>query len=534
MAPEFIARKHGRIPVEYMHPALEQILSQTYGVALYQEQVMQIAAVLAGFSMAESDGLRKAMGKKLPAEMAKYRTRFIDGCVQGGTEKKLGGQIYDMVERFAGYGFPKAHSAAYGVITAQTAYLKANHPIEFMAALMSTDIGNTERTVFDVAECRRMKVPVLTPDVDKSGVDFTVETDASGARSIRFGLGGVKNVGFGAVENVISSRASLAERRFGSLEGFCASIDWSSVTKRVAESLGKSGALDSFGERAAVLASLDSLIGASQRRQKAAARGQMDLFGGLSDPIEETTTSKLADVPPADRKDLLSWEKEFLGVYLSSHPLMDVVAHGAPAGHAQVVDISELNVGERVKLISMVTGIRRIATKNNRTMAVLEVEDLTGSLEIVAFPDSFDQFRDVLVDDALLAFAATIDDRGDKRQLILESVTSELPLARQPEPRHPRIAIWLPATGNVWNDIDLMQRIDGALRRHEGASEVVFNVPQGTSMSRLKSRSRRVEWSPELVEDLQLILGEDQVTIESDADHDVTGDTGNAQLRQVA
>lgn len=534
MAPEFIARKHGRIPVEYMHPALESILAETYGVALYQEQVMQIAGVLAGFSMAESDGLRKAMGKKLPAEMAKYRSRFIDGCVQGGIEKRLGGQVYDMVERFAGYGFPKAHSAAYGVITAQTAFLKANHPIEFMAALMSTDIGNAERTVFNVAECRRMGIAVLPPDVDKSGVDFIVESDVSGTRSIRFGLGGVKNVGIGAVENMISARVMLPGQRFGSLEGFCASIDWSSVSKRVAESLGKSGALDSFGERAAVLSSLDSLIAASQRRQKAAARGQMDLFGGLDEPPDETSTSQLADVPTANRRDLLAWEKEFLGVYLCSHPLLDVLANGAPTGHLQIVEISELIAGERVKLVGMIKGIRRIATKNNRTMAVLEVEDLTGSLDVVAFPDSFDEFSSVLIDEALLVFVARTDDRGDKRQLILESVTTELPLSRTSEVQHPLVTIRLPATGNVWNDIDLMQQIDGALRSHEGDCEVVLYVPKGASMVRFKSRSRRVEWSPDLVEDLQHIMGEDRVAIDPALDRALTSGITNGELKAVA
>jgi len=537
MAPEFVGRKHGRIPVEYMHPALESILSETYGIALYQEQVMQIAATLAGFSMAESDGLRKAMGKKLPAEMAKYRSRFIDGCVQRGTEKRLGGQIYDMVERFAGYGFPKAHSAAYGVITAQTAYLKANHPIEFMAALMSTDIGATERTVFNVAECRRMGISVLPPDIDKSGVDFSVERDASGAECIRFGLGGVRNVGIGAVEHIVTARINLQERRFASLSGFCAAVDWSTVTKRVAESLGKSGALDCYGERAAVLASLDPLISASQRRQKAAARGQMHLFGGLSETTEDTSSSVgLVDVAPVDRKNILVWEKEYLGVYLSSHPLMDVLANGAPPGHAQVVEIADRNAGERIRLIGMVTGVRRIATKSNRTMAVLEVEDLTGSLEVVAFPDSYDEFNAVLVNDALLVFEAKIDDRGDKRQLILENANEELPIARPLPARHPQVALRLPASGNVWDDIGLMQEIDGVLRRHEGDCEVVLWVPRGSSRARFKSRSRRVEWSPELAEDLRTILGEDGVGVEIEADDDrsVAETTGADGLERAA
>ena len=538
MAPEFVGRKHGRIPVEYMHPALESILSETYGVALYQEQVMQIAATLAGFSMAESDGLRKAMGKKLPAEMAKYRTRFIDGCAEGGTEKRLGGQIYDMVERFAGYGFPKAHSAAYGVITAQTAYLKANHPIEFMAALMSTDIGNTERTVFNVAECRRMGIAVLPPDIDRSGVDFSVEQDATGTKRIRFGLGGVKNVGIGAVEHIVASRSALPEGRFATLAGFCAAVNWSTVTKRVAESLAKSGALGCFGERAAVLASLDPLISAAQRRQKAAARGQMDLFGGIGETTEETSAVVLAEAAPADQKDLLIWEKEFLGVYLSSHPLMEVLGNGAPSGHAQVVDIADRNAGDRIRLIGMVTGVRRIATRSNRTMAVLEVEDLTGTVEVVAFPDSFDEFGKMLTNDALLVFQAKVDDRGDNRQLILEDVSDELPVSRPVPPPQPRVALRLPTSSNVWDDIGLMQDIDAVLRRYEGDSEIVLLLPCGSSQVRFRTRSRRVEWCPELAEELRRILGNDGVEIEgkveSGIDEQVHTEVGEASLERAA
>ncbi|MBA2246551.1 MAG: DNA polymerase III subunit alpha [Chloroflexia bacterium] len=534
MAPEFVGRKHGRIPVEYMHPELESILSETYGVALYQEQVMQIAATLAGFSMAESDGLRKAMGKKLPAEMAKYRSRFIEGCVQRGTEKVLGGQIYDMVERFAGYGFPKAHSAAYGVITAQTAYLKANHPIEFMAALMSTDIGNTERTVFNVAECRRMGIAVLPPDVEKSGVDFSVEVNAEGGNSIRFGLGGVKNVGIGAVEHIVASRTRLPERKFGSLAGFCAEIDWSAVTKRVAESLGRSGALDCYGERAAVLASIDALIGAAQRRQKAAARGQMDLFGGFSEPIEDAASDTLVEAPPASNKELLGWEKEFLGVYLTSHPLMDVFANGAPHGHAQVVEIADLNPGERVRMVGMVTGVRRIATKSNRTMAVLEVEDLTGSMEVVAFPDSFDEFNGALVNDALLVFGAKVDDRGEKRQLILESVSADLPLPQRSEAPRPEVTIRLPVSGDVWDDIDMMQDIDEVLRRHEGESEVILWVSRGRARARFKSRTRRVEWSVELVEELRTVMGDRRLEIEHGGADEPAMDRETDALKRAA
>ena len=236
---------------------MEPILKETNGVPLYQEQVMQIANVLAGFSMAESDGLRKAMGKKKPEEMVKYRDRFVDGCATNDIDKKLALDIFEMMERFAGYGFVKSHSAAYGVITAQTAYLKANFPVEFMAALMSTEMGSTEKTVFNVVECRRAGIALLPPDANESLLDFSVEQH-DGKSAIRFGLGAVKNVGVGAVESIIEARSDAPEGRFASLEAFCDAVDWTAVNKRVMECLAKVGALNCFGERAAILASLES------------------------------------------------------------------------------------------------------------------------------------------------------------------------------------------------------------------------------------------------------------------------------------
>lgn len=514
MAPEYIARRHGRVPVDYAHPSLEAILKETYGVALYQEQVMQIANTLAGFSMAESDGLRKAMGKKLPAEMVKYRTRFIDGCTSSGIEKKLAVDVYEMIERFAGYGFPKAHSAAYAVIGAQTAYLKANFPVEFMAALMSTEIGNTEKTVFNVAECRRSGIPVLPPDVNRSQPEFSVEVQDAGGTAIRFGLGAVKNVGVGAVESMVASRLSITGGSFPNLEAFCDAIDWSAVSKRVAESLARAGALDCFGERASVLASIDRLIGAAQHRQKAAAKGQMDLFGGVPETVQSHASMTLERVEPADTKMLLAWEKELLGLYLSSHPLMDILGGGPPAGHVQIVDLPDRTIGERIRTVAMVTTIRRVTTKTNRSMAVLEIEDLTGSIEVVVFPDAYDQHSSLLEIDAIFSITAKLDERGDSRQLVADILSRDVPLARRVDIARRRLAIHLPVSEQVWQDIAMMQEIDSALRLSEGADEVVFCLPSGASMLRLRSRSRRVEVEESLLSELRSIVGETRVMIE--------------------
>ncbi len=506
MAPDYIARRHGRATTEYMHPLMESILKETHGVPLYQEQVMQIANVLAGFSMAESDGLRKAMGKKLPAEMAKYRDRFVEGCRGNEISAKLAGDIYEMIERFAGYGFPKAHSAAYGVITAQTAYLKANHPVEFMAALMSTEMGATDKTVFNVVECRRAGIPLLPPCVNRSKLDYSVE-EFEGAQAIRFGLGAVKNVGLGAVESLLASRTETAGQQFTTLEAFCDAVDWTAVNKRVAECLAKTGALHCFGERAAILASLEPLIGAAQHRQKAAARGQMDLFGGVPDIAPVGARVRLADVPAADRKQVLAWEKELLGLYLSSHPLMDWTGNGAPVGRSLLAEIGERAPGSKAQFIGMVTTIRRITTRNNRTMAVLEVEDLTGSIEVVAFPDTYEQYTAFIVEDAILDFQAKVDERGEKKQLILEGASADLPAPNVPTQAEPLVIVVLPSSAELWQDIDAMQTVDDLLRRHEGSNPVEFHISMGADVLRLRSRTRRVEWSADLERELEEVLG---------------------------
>jgi DNA polymerase III subunit alpha len=484
------------------------VLKETYGIALYQEQVMHIANILAGFSMADADGLRKAMGKKLPAVMAEYKGRFVSGAKDQGIEAKIAVDVWDMIERFAGYGFNKSHSAAYAVIAAQTAYMKAHYPVEFMAALMSTEMGNTDKTVFNVAECRRAGIPILPPDINRSGVEFGVEDTGDGVRAVRFGLGAVKNVGVGAVTSIVESRDNLDGRELSSLDAFCDAVDWSTTNKRVIESLTKAGALDSFGHRAAVVAGLEQAIGAAQKRQKAAARGQMDLFGLITDDSSlHDGPSALPDVPEADTKQILEWEKEFLGLYLSSHPLNSIVGNGVPNGFMQVVDFIDLPSDQKVKLIAMVTGVRRITTRQNKTMAVAELEDLTGTVEAVAFPSTYESFGDLLEPDTILVISGKLDERGDQKQIILESVSSSLPEFDIRPKSVPSVVIELPLTGDYWQDVQLMQRVDEVLRRNEGDSQVVLVVEREGALTRMRSRSRRIIWNEETASELEEVVG---------------------------
>lgn len=514
MAPDYIARKHGRTAIEYDHPLLEEILSETYGVALYQEQVIRISNVLAGFTMAEGDGLRKAMGKKLPEEMAKYRGRFVDGCRANGIDEAIGRQVFDMIERFAGYGFNKAHSAAYAVIAAQTAYMKANYPVEFMAALLSTEIGNTEKIVSNVNECRRTGITVLPPNVNKSKVEFSVEIDGDGREAVRFGLGAVKNVGDGAARTVVATAERMGSAGFTGLDEFCREIDWSQVNKKAADCLAKSGALDDFGDRAAVCAQLEASIAAAQHHQRARARGQIDLFAGTM-AAPTVGPSRLTSDSPVNTRELLAWEKEYLGLYLSAHPLQAVFALGRPQGIAQIGDLGEKRQpGDRVRMIGMIVAARRITTRQNRTMAVVELEDMTGSMELVAFPDIYDQYSEVLEPDRIVEVVAKLDKRGDQLQLICESASIELSAIVAPPSPARTVHLTIPSSEDVWHDIRLMQKIDAILDRFEGDDRVVIHLGGVAGPISLQSRKHRIEWSRNLEAALRGVMATETIEVE--------------------
>ncbi len=509
MAPDYIARKHGRTEIEYIHPEVEPILSETYGVALYQEQVIRIANVLAGFSMAEGDGLRKAMGKKLPEEMAKYRDRFVSGCGERAIGKRLATDVFAMIERFAGYGFPKAHSAAYAVIAAQTAYLKANHPVEFMAALLSSELGNTDRIVSLLAECRRAGIPVLPPCINRSQVEFGVEPQADSTAAVRFGLAAVKNVGETAVRTIVEQRGGEQSRAFSNLGAFCDAVDWSVVNRRAVESLAKAGAFDDIGARRVVIDSLEGAIAAAQKRQRATARGQMDLFGVAAPDVQ------LAEPAPspsqASSREMLEWEKELLGTYMSDHPLTEVyrAALASPNGQSvcEVAQLDARSVGSSVRLLAMVASVRRIVTKSNRTMAVAVLEDLSGRVEMVLFPDAFDRFSDMVNEGAILDFRGRLDRRHESLQIICESVVRDLPVASN-EVLPDTIVVRFGVGSDSWAEIRTMQQVDEILKRHEGSCPVVVEIPvDRDSLRHLKSGNRCVEWSSQLESELRAVRG---------------------------
>jgi DNA polymerase-3 subunit alpha len=421
----------------------------------------------------------------------------------------LAGDIFGMIERFAGYGFNKAHSAAYAVIGAQTAYLKANFPVEFMAALLSSEIGNTDRLIALMAECRRAGISVLPPCINRSEVEFGVEATKEGGFAVRFGLAAVKNVGEAAVRTIVERREEQPNRRFSSLAAFCDAVDWSAVNRRAADSLAKAGALDDLGQRGGIIAALDWAISAAQKRQRASARGQMDLFGGA---IEEETHVIPSQTEEIASRQVLEWEKELLGIYMSDHPLAEVLQQVRRSPDARaIVEIAQLEsreVGSVVRLIAMVAGVRHIVTKTNKSMAVAVVEDLSGRIEVVVFPEAFERHGSGLADGKILDVRGRLDRRGEALQIVCESISEDLPCPVEVEDEPEEIYVRFTALADPWSEIRAMQEVDQILQRSEGVNPVVLEVPASSgAVKRLRSRSRRAEWSPQLERDLLSVPG---------------------------
>lgn len=410
MVEDYIKRKHGAVPVEYPHPQLEGILKETLGIIVYQEQVMQIASRLADYSMGEADTLRKAMGKKIPEVMAQQRSRFLDGTKKNRIDQKKAEAIFKNMETFGGYGFNKSHSAAYALITYQTAYLKAHYPLDFMVALVTSKMGNSTEVTKCIAECREKGIVVLPPDVNLSQLDFVVVED-----KIRFGLAAVKNVGAGAIESILEAKKKGGE--FKSLIDFCQRVDLRRVNRRVVESLIKCGAFDSLGvARARLMAFLPEALEIGQQRQKDQSENQFSLFAmagdsGLSRPeIEPPMVEEWRE------SQKLSYEKEILGFYITGHPL---TRHAESLPDLKIIDIqslSEVEDKETVRLAGMVTALKEINSKKGERMAFATVEDLTGSCEVIIFSDIFRKASAILKEEGpfWITGLTTKDEKGVK------------------------------------------------------------------------------------------------------------------------
>jgi len=422
MVDEFIAGKHGKAKIKYILPQLEPILRETYGVILYQEQVMKIAQLLANYSLAEADELRKAIGKKKPEVMANHRERFCKGAVANGIDRKKAEQLFVLIEKFGGYGFNKSHSAAYAMIAYQTAYLKAHYPVQFMAALLTQDMGNQDKTIKNIAECREMGIKILPPDINESQPDFAVVKEG-----IRFGLAAVKNVGLKAVETMIEERKRGGP--FRDVTDFCSRVDGSKVNRRALEGFIQCGAFDSTGiERARLFASLNDVIRVCGGNQDP---NQLNMFSGLQgNDSSSYGLVELPDVEEWDEREKLRREKEALGFYITGHPLDRYKDELKRFTTCDIEDLPNLKDKSSVTLAGVAENVRIKRTKRGDKMATLTLEDPTGSTEVILFPDVFKRCSFLLKSDDPLLINGTAEV-DDNRAKVLAKDVSRLEEERQ-------------------------------------------------------------------------------------------------------
>jgi DNA polymerase III subunit alpha len=426
LIPEYVKAKKGITPIKYLHPLLEDICADTYGVMIYQEQVMAAASKLAGYSLAQSDLLRRAMGKKDKEKMAKERKNFIEGCARTNKiPEKKANAIFDLLEKFAGYGFNKSHSAAYGVISYQTAYLKAHYPVEFMAGLLSNEINNTEKISVFVAECKRMRISILPPDINKSGLKFTPETMAAASdqgredgvekaalqyNAIRYGLAAIKNVGEAAMAIAIRERAERGD--FSSLDDFCTRLDSRIANRKMLENLIKAGAFDFTGrDRAELFACIDESLNASAIAQRDRAAGQVSLF---DEQTHAATATKPQTIKLWTEHEKLSYEKELLGFYVSGHPLDAYAGMFASKNYRSIASLGELDDRNQFKIGGAIVEVeKKFTRKEGKPFAVVWIEDLMDMLEVVVWNELYVKLADVLEPGRVVELKATLDRRDE-------------------------------------------------------------------------------------------------------------------------
>ena len=419
--PTYINRMHGREQVSYRHPTLEKIFEETYGIPVYQEQIMFAAMEMGGYSASEADGLRKVISKKKAKALARHREKFIQGAVKKDIEEATAIAVFDDWENFARYGFNKAHAADYGVIAVQTAYLKAHYPLEYMTALLSVFKHDTDRVAIYVADCRRMGIDVLPPDVNTSELDFAAQVNGDEQAAIRFGLGAIKNVGHGPVQAILEARNEGGV--FDSLEDFARRTDLRQVGKRALESLIRVGALDRLASRIAMLEALDRIIAVSSGYFRASEAGQMSFFGeatGVSDNLDVPQT--LSDVP---RRRLLSWEKELLGIYVSDHPLTPYIEELTKVVTHFSAELEQAQQGQIVRVAGEISQIRPYQTRNGKAMGFVTLEDLQGQIELVIFTRVWKDAVRWLEQDAIVVAEGKIDRERGTPKILVDKISED-------------------------------------------------------------------------------------------------------------
>ena len=527
--PTFIKAKHGLEPIHYPHPALEDILKETYGVIVYQDQVLFIVQAFAGYSLGQADIFRKAMGKKIPQVMRQEKANFVGGAKKMGFSARVAGEIFALIEPFAGYAFNKAHSFSYALIAYQTAYLKANYPAEYMTALLVANADQLEKVANAVAECRRLGIPVLGPDINKSEITFAIERDGNGTPSIRCGLVTIKNVGAGAVESIISERRSGGP--FKSIEEFCRRCDLRGMNRRTLESMIKVGALNSLGSRGSLLGNISRILSLSQREQERRETGQATMFDLWGDeaplPLPGLDLDS-EDVPVTERR---AWEKELLGVYFSESPF-GAYAGKMVAGQDTLcgqID-AEMN-GQTVKVVGTVTSLRQLHTREGKLFISAALEDVSGSVEVMVWPAVYEKTRGLWQEGSTLLVQGRVNLRNDRAQLYANTVgeyqvATELsvtvpgfangsPEVKKEVPLPARhLVLILKQTDDEARDLSVLNDVTEVLQGYPGRDEVSISVDGGGRVVNLRLSKIFVRNCPELKERLVGVMGEGNMRLE--------------------
>jgi DNA polymerase-3 subunit alpha len=493
MIDDFINRKQGKTKVSYELPQLKDILEETYGVILYQEQVMQLANRLASFSLGEADILRRAMGKKKKEEMAAQRAKFMTGCATNKIPEKKAEHIFNLMEEFAGYGFNKSHSCAYALLAYQTAYLKTHYPVEFMAALLTSEAGNTEKVVKYINEARGMGISILPPDVNESDLYFTPVGE-----SIRFGLAAIKNVGESTARAIRGSRMSQGE--FKSLYDFCERIESRYLNKRVFESLIRSGAVDSLGPRESMLASVDDALAALQRASRTRESGQHGLFGTAAAPA--LSPFELREAAPWSEEERLASEYAMLGFYVSGHPLAKYASRLQNLKTVSLDLVEEQRNGKEITVASLIVGTRPMRSKKGARWAIFTIQDMTGVQELLAFPESFARLEQVLKpgNPLLLKVRVQVEEAGTRLSLQEARRLDELP--ERAAASEFRVRLEMEALRE-----EVLDRLEEVFASAPGACPVVFEMCSPDGSVAVLQAQRRVKSTPELAEAVRQICG---------------------------
>ena len=551
----FINARHGRVEVKYLHPALRDILEETYGVIVYQDQVLLIVQAMAGYSLGEADIVRKAMGKKITAVMAQERERFIQGALSQGFDQELADEVFALIEPFAGYAFNKAHSVSYAVIAYWTAYFKANHPVEYLTALLSSYIGGNERVAVAVRECAHMKIRVLPPDINRSGVEFAIETDSEGNKAIRFGLTAVKNIGEGAVTALVQSREKHGP--FGSLEELCRNADLSGLNRRALESLIKVGALDGLGPRGSLLASVGRILSVAQRESQLQRSGQRTMFDLLGQSVQAPLAGiELVDAEEVTQREKMAWERELLGVPLSASPVSAAVLSSNADAIMGPEELEE-HVEKKVGLVGELSLVTPRTRRDGKPFAVARLELLGGGIEVVAWPNVYERAPEIWTEGNLLLIEGKVKDRGDGLSVYADEARvytppsdegpaieqgMETPREVQVEPEAPPVAaavtppeqghdsrqpssngtddgslrtvlINLADTGDVSADAYLLKSALQLLLEYPGADRVLVEIASDGRRVRLEMPLITTLFCPELEERLADLIGAGRASV---------------------